>query len=72
MPPEFSFACPNQMNPHMLFLSAALSSDPPICAEAFQLVSSLCVFWLQCYMHIVFLSGGLQALHITSSLISSF
>jgi len=56
---------------HKMFLSDPLSSDPPICAWVSQLVSSLFVFWIKCYIHALSLWCELQALCIQFSIISS-
>jgi hypothetical protein len=56
---------------HTMFPSDPLSSDPPICAWVSQLVSSLFVFWIKCYMHVLSLWCEIQALCIQFSFISS-
>jgi len=73
---SWSFICifkPDESIPllHKMFLSDKLSSGPPICAWVSQLVSSVFVFWIKCYMHVLSLWCELQALCIQFSIISS-
>ena len=73
---SWSFICifkPDESNPLLqkIFLSNLLSSDSSICAWVSQLVSSLFVFWIKCYMHVLSLWCELQALCIQLSIISS-
>ena len=76
-PPHYlKFICifkPDESIPllHKMFLSDPLSSDPAICAWVSQLVSSLFVLWLKCYMPVLSLWCELQALCIQLSIISS-
>ena len=73
---SWSFICifkPDESIPLLqkMFLLDPLSSDPSICAWVSQLDSSLFVFWIKCYMHVLSLWRELQALCIQFSNISS-